>query len=160
MSRLTAEAFAKMIDGCSYGKELTKEQRQLAKENGLVVVYGASDDLMEFDGAICDEMDCYGGGTTFLNREGLLKSPDCGCEECEYFKNYVRQNYRSITSFWCREDGYAWTYETEIPHATFEIWDEGERYCRGLVFSVDDLKQGLAQPFNRIAALKGAGFLG
>ena len=79
MSRLTAEAFAKMIDGCSYGKELTKEQRQLAKENGLVVVYGASDDLMEFDGAIYDEMDCYGGGTAFLHREGFIKSTVCNC---------------------------------------------------------------------------------
>jgi len=157
MSRLTAEAFAKMIDGCSYGKELTKEQRQLAKENGLVVVYGASDDLMEFDGAIYDEMDCYGGCTAFLHREGFLKSPDCDCEECEYFKNYVRQNYRSITSFWCREDGYAWTYETEIPHATFEIWDEGERFTR---FREQLVGEVLAQPFNRIAALKGAGFLG
>lgn len=141
MSKFTAETFSKMIDGCEYRKELTEAQRQQAKENGLVVVYGASDDLMEFDGAIYDEMDCYGGGTACLNQEGLLKSPDCDCEECEYFQSYARQNYRTITSFWCRGDGYAWTYETDIPHATFEVWDNGERYCRGIVFSVDDLKK-------------------
>ena len=33
-----------------------------------------------------------------------------------------------------------WTYETEIPCERFDIWEDGEVYCVGLVFSIEDLK--------------------
>ena len=31
-------------------------------------------------------------------------------------------------------------YETEIPCERFDIWEDGEVYCVGLVFSIEDLK--------------------
>lgn len=41
--------FAKMIDGKQYGyPQFTKEELQIAKDNGFAILYGASDDLMEF----------------------------------------------------------------------------------------------------------------
>ena len=33
----------------------------------------------------------------------------------------------------------AWTYMTDIPHATFDVMDDGELYCRGIVFALADL---------------------
>ena len=33
-----------------------------------------------------------------------------------------------------------WCYKTDIPHETFMIYDDGEPYCRGIVFSIEDLK--------------------
>ena len=35
----------------------------------------------------------------------------------------------------------AWTYRTDIPHETFMIYEDGEPYCRGIVFNIDDVKQ-------------------
>ena len=46
---------AKRLNMLPYRSEAKKEIVEFAKENGIVIVYGASDDLMELDGAIYDE---------------------------------------------------------------------------------------------------------
>jgi len=46
---------------------------------------------------------------------------------------------RAVDALWAKEDGYSWTYRTDIPHATFEIVEDGEPYCRGIVIDVADL---------------------
>ena len=35
----------------------------------------------------------------------------------------------------------AWVYKTDIPHATFLIHDDDEKYCRGIVFRLADAKR-------------------
>lgn len=51
--------FANLIDGRQYDYRMfTKEELQLAKDNRIVIVTGASDDLVELEGAITDEGDC------------------------------------------------------------------------------------------------------
>ena len=52
---------ARQLDKSEYGFDLTDEQKEYCKENGIVVVFGCSDDLMEFRGAIYDEFDCWEG---------------------------------------------------------------------------------------------------
>lgn len=94
----------------------------------LVVI---SDDLMEFNGAICDEGGCFDGGRVYFDKDGV----DQEGEE--------RANW--IDARWCdgmNRDGLpaTWTYETEIPCERFDIWEDGEVYCVGLVFSIEDLK--------------------
>lgn len=127
--------FSKMIDGKEYGyPQFTKEEIQIAKDNGFVIVYGASDDLMEFCGAIEDEGGCFDGGEVFFDRDGVA-----------YDEDDKKPNV--IEALWCDDDTIAedstiitWTYKTDIPHETFMIYEEGEKYCRGIVFSVDDVK--------------------
>ena len=129
---MTKEKLAELLNNREYGNEITKEEAQTAKENGLVVVYGFSDDNMEFDGAFRDEFGCYEGGTALVNKEGLF-------EDGAVFD--MRCPYRKIEAVWCdTTDDYAWSYKTDIPHATFDIMDDGEMYCRGIVFDVKDLE--------------------
>ena len=52
---ITAKELAEKLNGRAYGDSFD-DVKQEAKESGLVIVYGASDDLMEFDGAIYDEV--------------------------------------------------------------------------------------------------------
>ena len=47
---ITAKELADKLNGRAYGDSFD-DVKQEAKESGLVIVYGASDDLMEFDGA-------------------------------------------------------------------------------------------------------------
>ena len=47
---ITAKELAEKLNGRAYGDSFD-DVKQEAKEIGLVIVYGASDDLMEFDGA-------------------------------------------------------------------------------------------------------------
>ena len=113
------------ISGCG------EKPQEEAKQSGLVIVTGASDDLMEFDGAIRDEGGCFDGGRVYFDKDGV----DQEGEE--------RANW--IDAVWCdgmNRDGLpaAWTYKTDIPCEHFDIWEDGEIYCVGLVFSIEDLK--------------------
>ena len=59
IEKMTMETLAAILDGREIGSEITKAEADQAKAAGLVVVFGASDDLMEFRGAIYDEIGCY-----------------------------------------------------------------------------------------------------
>ena len=132
-----AEVFARKLNSREYGKELTAEEEQWAEANGLVVVFGASDDLMEFRGAIDDEVGCYDGGTFAFTKDGFKTDAN---------GSYVGNNI--IEAIWYEYDkeytkyNYAWRYETDIPHFCFDIIgdEETDPYCQGIVFSVDDLR--------------------
>jgi len=128
---------AEMLDGIEYAEDIRPDIIEYAKKNGAVIVFGASDDLMEFRGAIDDEADCYEGKTIYFNRSGELRSL-CDDEDCPYFALMREKASNKIKAIWDSE-GYSWTYETDIPHETFEILEDGEKYCRGIVFSVDAL---------------------
>ena len=104
---------------------------QEAKENGLIIVYGASDDLMEFEGAFNDEGSCFDGGTVYFDLDGV--SYDEERKKC------------FIDARWCegtdKEGNQAtWSYETAIPHETLKIWEDGELFCIGLAFSIEDIQ--------------------
>lgn len=131
---MNAKEFAERLNGREIGDELDRAEEKLAKESGLVVVFGASDDLCEFRGCIDDEAGCYNGGTIpLLNGKLLPNHEDCDCEFCGY--KDLLANAITITAVW-DEPGEAatWTYRTDIPHETFDIMEDGEVYCRGIVF--------------------------
>lgn len=124
---------SRLIDGREYGYEPFRDVRQVAKASGLVIVSGASDDLMEFDGAIYDEGGCFDGGKVFFDRTGVSQD---GSERANY-----------IEAIWCDKTAFdengiiiAWTYKTDISHETFMIYEDGEPYCRGIVFDLADMK--------------------
>lgn len=93
-----------------------------------------TDDLIEFEGAIQDEGGCFDGGTVYFNRSGVIfPADDKRLEDCS-----------QITALFCEgqdESGTpaTWAYETDIPHETFKIWEDGDLYCIGMVFSIEDV---------------------
>lgn len=137
---MNKEDLANRICGIAYPCRIHKDLIRIAKDSGLVIVYGASDDLMEFKGAATEEIGCYNGGTALVDAQGVLpdrESIDDDDELKEYFQR--KTNAKPIEALWCEEDGYSWTYKTDIPHATFEVNEDGGTYCRGIVFSLADL---------------------
>ena len=59
---MTPNEFVKLyMQNCQYRNEVSSMVADIAKENGLVVVFGASDDLCEIRGAEDDEIDCFDG---------------------------------------------------------------------------------------------------
>jgi hypothetical protein len=138
---ITKEEMAARLDGRKIGREVTSQDRTDAIASGLVIVYGASDDLMEFVGTIDDEVGCCDGGTAWLDAGGLLPDrSEIDEEDLHRMWEHVTREKRArkITAVWA-EEGYSWTYRTDIPHATFEVTEDGEPYCRGIVFALADL---------------------
>jgi hypothetical protein len=134
---MNAKDLAAQLTGAEYTRKIiTKELEAVAKAAGLVVVFGISDDLMEFRGAIYDELGAYNGTTAHLTSAGLLQN-DCDNDECPHFEK-LKQSAATIEALWGKE-GYSWVYETTIPHETFEVVEDGESYCRGIVFALADV---------------------
>lgn len=140
----TKEQFAAMLNGRKERSEIDRDEETQAKAAGLLVVFGYSDDNIEFRGAFSDEAGCYDGGDIRITADGVLES-------WEYLdklhKEHVRlwlrkdETAKTITAIWGR-DGYSWFYATDIPHATFDIIssEDGSKYCRGIVLEIADLE--------------------
>jgi len=137
---MTKEELAAKLNGRRIGAELSKQEAAEAKAAGLVIVYGASDDLMEFEGSISDEIGAYDGTSVLMVDGDIFNTGECE-SECKHFKAAVKRAWevgKEIKALWCKEEPYRWTYKTDIPHATFDILEDGERFCRGLVFNLKD----------------------
>lgn len=139
---MDARELAQLLDGMEYPPRIAADLLGQAKAAGLVIVTGCSDDLIEFDGAFRDEAGCSGGGTVRVNRHGVAQNfADIDHEDEDALRDYFahEKDGAEITALWCEEPGYAWTYQTAIPHATFEVMEGGGHYCRGIVFALADL---------------------
>ena len=114
--------------------ELSKAQAEWCKNKGIVVVYGYSDDLVEFDGAFRDEVGAWEGAEIYLDANGPIQPCEC---ECKYYKAAMK-DAKKINAFWCLDE-WAWEFRTDIPHEEFEFYSDGEPFCKGIVFYKKDL---------------------
>lgn len=138
---ITAHELAATLNGREYGKEITRTEEAEAKAAGLVVVFGASDDLTEFRGAINEEFGAYEGETFCVDSKGVRESwPEELVTEDWAREFFAREALPStaVTAAWS-EGGYSWIISTTIPNATFDIFEDGEPYCRGIVFALSDI---------------------
>lgn len=69
---MTKEQLAYLLNGREYTNEITKEEEREAKNSGLLVIFGASDDLIELRGAIYDEVGAINGGEVRIGKNGNL----------------------------------------------------------------------------------------
>jgi hypothetical protein len=138
---MTKEELAAKLNGREYDEEMTTEEEAEAKASGLVVIFGASDDLMELRGAIDDEIG--GMDTAYLTPKGLPLNK-CKNDRCPYFAELREGIKDKVTGVWTDDsdddEGYAdddkryrFVYKTDMPHASFDIMDNGQTYCRGIV---------------------------
>lgn len=146
---MTRDELAKKLDGCLYGAEITRELEREAKDNGLVVIFGASDDLVELRGVINDELDAYNGTTFNITKTHVLGDFEQLKEDYESteedFKKYFdgKANSKEIEVIWNDSAELTWEYKTDIPHSIFNVFEEdsssGEIFCKGIVISVNDI---------------------
>lgn len=140
---MDAKELAKLLNGRNYGNEITKEEEKIAKENYLVVIFGCSDDCVELRGAIDEE---FGDHLIYFNKKGLVEN-ECNDGDCPYFEEIKEQSAKIQPEFCNYPDmPNGWGFKannadgTEIPCETFDIMEDGEVFCRGIVFSLDDVK--------------------
>jgi hypothetical protein len=138
---MTTQDLASKLDGSEYPFRIPSHIAKEAREAGLLIVSGASDDLCEFEGAWTDEYGCYDGGTILFDRTGLLDDFGNVEHEVSACEKWIARSKAcaTIEALWCAEPGYSWTYKTNIPHVTFEITEDGDPYCRGMVIAISDL---------------------
>ena len=134
---MTKEELAAKLNGREYQEEMTKAEEDQAAKDGLIVMFGYSDDNVEVRGAAYDEIGAYDGTTIYFDADGLIEN-DCDDDECPYFERLLKLA-KTVDAIWAR-DVIAWQYETTIPHSCFDIMEDEDLFCRGIVFHMEDLK--------------------
>lgn len=137
---MTKEELAAKLHGRQYRLEMEPHEEKSAKQSGLVVVFGASDDLTEFRGCLYDEKGNWEGGKIYFRDGDIANGDDVSEDELDFSE---LEKLPKINAIWCPRDNdqvfASWAFETEIPHATFDIFEDGELYCRGIVFDYSSI---------------------
>lgn len=149
--RDAAALLRQQLDRCQYSKEITAEQEAFAKANGLVVVFGYSDDGVELRGAIDEEIGAYDGTTVRITPLGLLPAWDSfhgsTDDEAEYARYFAKRaaGVATIDAQFSPEDrpGYTWGFATSIPHLLFLVMEGEEVFGEGIVFHMDDVARAV-----------------
>lgn len=134
MGNSEARDIARDLHGSEYPFDPDGGTEHWASENGIVIIYGASDDLMEIRGFCDDER--YGEGTALFDIDGLLPIRE-NINNDDMLRGYLNRKPHAmpVKGIWGK-GGISWTYETDIEHYTFDIMEDGNVYCRGIVFSI------------------------
>lgn len=136
MNTTTKEELAKMLEGSQIDKIVESYELELARNSGLVIVYGHSDDGVTLEGMINDET----GTTVYITKDGKLFNGGSCRVECDLYKE-ARIECQVIEATFNSDagKGFNWTFKTKIPHSTFDIWEDDNQFCMGIVFSIHDL---------------------
>jgi hypothetical protein len=119
---MTTKEIANELNGIEYGDIISNRILEAAKENNLIIVHGYSDDILSIHGAINDECPAYDGGS-FCVENGKLSS----------------EGHTLVTGEWCPASlNASWLVTANKPHDTFDIMEDGELFCRGIVMSIAD----------------------
>lgn len=144
MATITVADFASKLDGREYRSEISNDECRQAKRAGLCVVFGYSDDNVELRGVIKDEVPGYEGAKFTVDKAGPLVPWDRFIEDrpsqqeaAAWFSRAVGENVR-IDAKW-DHDGYSWFIDADASEkAYFDIVEDGEKFCRGVVFRFAD----------------------
>lgn len=144
---MTREELAMRLNGRQYLKETANGVDEMARGSNLLVIYGYSDDLIEIVGGIANELDMYNGGSFRLAPDGGLAVEVEHCDE-EVLEKYglleaAKERFAKAIKIRCAwdENGYSWFIEpVGIPFAPFDIMEGDEKYCRGIVIDMRDVK--------------------
>lgn len=144
---MSKESFAAALNGREYGSEITEAEETMAFANGLLVIFGYSDDNVELRGAIRDEIGMYDGGRFCITSEGTVLPmwEDIEITDKEEAREYFRKDALPRIGVDCQwapadEPTLSWRYSTTAPHATFDVMEDGEVYCRGIVLDMKEIQ--------------------
>lgn len=139
------EEVAAKLDYVQYGNEDACIDDAELKEKGIVVAYGAGDDIFVLRGAIDDEWSAYGGGEWMWFRGTLVSEDDmqdinasiesCGSRPFSFIDGisleFAPSEIPDLT----------WLVSASVPiKASFRIMEDEEAFCIGEVFYLDHLR--------------------
>lgn len=151
------------FDGITYDQtDIINEYKKELNEDGIVVAYGASDDLFELVGALNEEYDCFynvqlnwfSDGYAFVSSRRIDELLNYVEDEFYDLYNTIEKvinnsRYKCLPYITIKHpQGVQFEYETNIPCIWFNIFDEDssdeddenrELYCKGFIFDVNSL---------------------
>lgn len=147
MPKITKERLAEILNGREYRDEITEDEKKEAKEAWLIVVFWYSDDNVILNWAIDDEIWAWGWTSFYIRWNHLLKleTLDEVLDSLDDYEWYLRwlanKDLESSKLIKAHDDKdwYTWFIETELSHSTFDIMEDWEKFCRGIIIDKNDL---------------------
>ena len=151
------EELAQLLDGIQNGAEMNDYEQIQARKNRLLVCFVVSDDFLRLRGIMYKDVVVYEKDTKYLY---IGEDGDLTCisqKEIEEIKMFL-EDYNlgfilpkiPIKIQWSpKELDCSWLITTNIPHATFDIYDDGELYCRGIVLELTDIENYLYNKYKK-----------
>lgn len=126
---VTKEELANRLDLMQYGTSLAKEELRDARESGLCIITGASDDLVEFEGTVCEEAPAMNGGTVYLLPNGFTSR-----------RNKAGNGIKIVAEWNPKDSEASWRISTSVPASTFKVVEGDELFCIGCVIEFTPVK--------------------
>lgn len=140
--------WAGQLTGREYPFTMTNDEKKRAQDDDIVIVYGLSDDLLEFEGAIYDECGAWNGTTVRLCPEGIYDTNSMFWKKIESGLSYSSEQIMKmpvIEAVWCPQvDNVCWAsweIRTNMKHMKFDIMEDGKLYCRGIIFHINEISR-------------------
>lgn len=151
---MTTQQLAELLNNRQYSNEIDTEEIQLAKDHNYLVVFGHSDDCVELRGILYEE---YTVDTTILiGKKGERMFVETDTSDLEGFDDFdgVYKHFKELgciqvsdcsvepTNYITSEYGMnGWEFTTDLPHSTFQIYDEDDLHGNGLVIDLTELNK-------------------
>lgn len=135
--------WANKLNGREYGNEISRSEMLEVQNDNVIIVFGSSDDELEFRGLIYDEVSAYEGTEVKITDKLKIFSIEENRCSFEYNSEQI-QRMKTISAVWCPKDKNgeiytSWEIKTTIEHSIFNIYEDGELLCIGIVFDKEAL---------------------
>ena len=144
---MNKEELAKQLDGMEereHRRILIKDDKFIKEieDSGLIIITGYSDDCIEFDGAIRDEV---GEGIVYFGRNGVVEEFESAKHTWNSEEDCFDWFRRKKNSIEIRGDfGEFWKFsKPSVDFASFKLYEDGELFSEGLVIDKNDLPETL-----------------
>lgn len=134
--------WAQKLNGREYAEEVSREEKKQAAANGVIIIYGASDNILVFNGVIDEKISAIEGCEIKLTPDVSIFDPEKNKETFKYNSDQIKR-FPVIKAIWCPEEiSASWLITTTLPYETFDIMEDREIFCRGIVLDAEEVASG------------------
>jgi hypothetical protein len=145
LPKMSKEKLACMLNGRQCGTPIEKKLVKTARESGLIIIFNESlsnNIATTFKGLICEES-FFGECVFYIDPEeypGLFRQ-ECKDVDCPHFEKLAEKIVKIELLLNADKGGPTFSYDVNIPHATFIVYDDSIRqHCKGIVIDWDDVE--------------------
>ena len=135
---MTIKEMAEYLNGKEY-YEIGSREKILVKEEEMLVIFGHPDEIVKGMGSFNIKTDAWEEPVLYLNKEGFFNGCPYGDTKCVYCKEALSKYEQIITKITEDDNGIYITFDTEIEHETFNLYDSNSLCCIGIVIDIHEI---------------------
>ena len=137
---MNAQGYADLLNERQYRDVIMKVEEDAAEKDGIVIVFGYSDDLIEFRGAVYDEVGLR--EMVFVNANGVRKTwEEVDKDDEEGMRRFFDEEKLPCVTLKASWPPFRITCDAKDA-ASFMIYEGQELFCKGVAFKKPKARKG------------------